>query len=222
MGRAGARPSTCHATEANRAFSPGSRSGCTLKVGKWRPNVFVVAFVLGAVVLTVLPLLQKRFLKAAEPIVTLPDWSLSTAGGEVVGSQSLRGRVWLASFRASPCDSECLSRQEAFGRVLPHLEDLDGGVVLVTFTADAPVPSPPGWYVVGGPTEPQVVESFRDGWTAWGGNDAGSTAAEFSRLPGFALVDQNGALRGFWKEDAEGRGNAINAARLLRLHGPRP
>ena len=32
---------------------------------KWKPNFFVLAFVLGAIVLTLLPFLQRRFLKAA-------------------------------------------------------------------------------------------------------------------------------------------------------------
>jgi hypothetical protein len=189
---------------------------------KWKPNVFVLAFVLGAVVLTVLPFLQKRFLKAPAPIATLPAWSLSTSSGEEVGSEGLKGRVWLATFMARPCDSECADRQQAFGRSLPHLEDLDGGVVLVTFTPEAPGPSQAGWYVVSGANEPQVVDAFREGWRQWAGTDAGSSAEEFSTLPGVALVDQNGALRGFWKDDAAGRGNAINAARLLLQHGARP
>jgi hypothetical protein len=191
-------------------------------VKKWRPNVFVVAFVLGAVVLTVLPLLQRKFLKAPAPIVTLPSWSLATAGGEAVGSDTLRGRVWLASFRSSPCDAECAARQEAFARTLPHVADLDGGVVMVTVSLEAAGPSVPGWYVLGGGSAPEVVDAFREGWRTWAATDAGSTAAEFARLPGLALVDQNGALRGFWQDTPEGRGNAINAARLLLKHGADP
>lgn len=189
---------------------------------RFKPNIFVVAFVVGAVILTVLPFLQKRFLKAPPPIVTLPEWTLLTSSGEQVGSASLRGRVWMASFVAAPCDPDCVTRQESFGRSLPHLEDLDGGVVLVTLTAGTPAPSQRGWYVLGGEAEPQVVEAFRKGWLTWAGTDAGSTPAEFSNLPGVAVVDQNGALRGFWKDDAEGRGNAINAARLLSRYGVKP
>jgi hypothetical protein len=191
-------------------------------VKRLRPNIFVVAFVVGAVILTVLPFLQKRFLKAPPPIVTLPEWTLLTSSGEQVGSASLRGRVWMASFVASPCDADCVARQESFGRSLPHLEDLDGGVVLVSFTAGSPAPSRAGWYVLGGEAEAQVVEAFRKGWLTWAGTDAGSTPAEFSNLPGVAVVDQNGALRGCGKDDAEGRGNAINAARLLSRYGVKP
>lgn len=160
---------------------------------KLKPNAFVLAFVLGAAVLTLLPFLQKRFLKAPAPIRTLPGWP--------------PGRVSLVSFAPSPCDAECAQRQEAFERSRPHLDDVDGGVVMVTLSmADAA----------------SSIEEFRLAWVQWAGTDAGSTPAEFARLPGFAVVDQNGALRGFWKDDAEGRGNAINAARLLWRHGPAP
>ncbi|MBK7857524.1 MAG: hypothetical protein IPJ65_02640 [Archangiaceae bacterium] len=189
---------------------------------KWRPNVFVAAFVLGAAALTVLPFLQRRFLKAPEPIYTLPPWSLSTSSGEAVSDASLKGRVYLASFIASPCDTECVARQESFGHALPHLDDLDGGLVMVSFSAVAPSPSQPNWYVLGGPNESAVVESFREGWRRWAGTDAGTTPEEFSRLPGYAVVDQTGAVRGFWKDDVAGRGNAINAARLLLRYGVKP
>jgi hypothetical protein len=161
---------------------------------KWKPNVFVVAFVLGAAALTVLPFLQKFMLKAPVPIVTLPQWPQP-------------GRVAMVSFVPATCDAACAERQQAFERGRQHIEDLDGGVVLVSLSASA---------------SPELVEAFRVGWGTWGGGDAGSTAEEFTHLPGFAVVDQNGALRGFWKDDAEGRGNAINAARLLWKQGAAP
>lgn len=187
---------------------------------KLRPNVFVVAFILGAAVLTVLPLLQRRFLRAPAPIRPLAPWALSTADGTAVGTRELAGRVWLASFVTEPCDEACGARQAAFGRGLDHLQDLDGGVVLVSLGGTAA--SQRNWYVVNGPSAQAVIDDFRGGWAEWAKTDAGSTPREFARLPGFAVVDQNGALRGFWKDDAEGRGNAINAARLLFRHGPTP
>jgi len=161
---------------------------------KLKPNVFVLAFVLGAVVLTVLPFLQKRFLKAPAPIRTLPGWQYA-------------GKVAIVSFVPAPCEGECVERQDAFARSKPHLDDLDGGVVWVTLAM---------------PDAGAAIEELRLGWVQWAGTDAGSTPDEFARLPGEAVVDQNGALRGFWKDDPEGRGNAINAARLLWRHGPAP
>jgi hypothetical protein len=186
---------------------------------RWRPNVFVIAFLLGVVVLTVLPLLQRRFLRAPAPVFAVADWSLVTTGGGISSAQ-LRGRVYLASFVPPDCDDACRARQEEFGRSLRAISDLDGGVVLVTFVAGNLPACAPGWYCAGGPGVDNVIESFRAGWDAWAHTDAGSTWAEFATLPGEAVVDQNGMLRGFWKDELAQRGNAINAARLLAEHGP--
>jgi hypothetical protein len=185
---------------------------------KWRPNIFVLAFILGAIVLTVLPLLQRRFLKAPEPVVGLPAWSLLTADGGV-SSDDLRGHVYLASFVPPGCEEGCRTRQELFGHAVGHVADLDGGVLLVSFVAGLPPACPRGWICAGGPGVEHVIESFHAGWNAWAHTDAGQTWEEFATLPGEALVDQDGRLRGFWKDDPEGRGNSINAARLLAEHG---
>ncbi|MBL8950351.1 MAG: hypothetical protein JNK82_06220 [Myxococcaceae bacterium] len=155
---------------------------------------FVLAFVLGAVVLTALPLFQKKLLNAPAPVRALKGWPA--------------GRVSVVSFLPSPCDdAACVERQVAFARSKEHLDDTDGGVVWVTLS-----PADAG----------ELIEELRAGWVQWAGTDAGTTPEEFARLPGEAVVDQTGALRGFWKDDPEGRGNAINAARLLWRHGVKP
>jgi hypothetical protein len=90
-----------------------------------------------------------------------------------------------------------------------HINDLDGGVALVSVGVQTP-------------ESRALVEAFRKGWALWAKTDAGSTPEAFADLPGIALVDQDGALRGFWKDEPEGRGNAVNAARLLWRRGPQP
>jgi hypothetical protein len=75
---------------------------------------------------------------------------------------------------------------------------------------------------VGGAGVPSVLEQLRGAWGTWAGTDAGSTPEEFSTLPAVVLVDQAQAVRGFWQGDTAGRGNAINAARLLASHGVHP
>lgn len=197
----------------------------------WYRSPFVIAFFIGVAVLTVLPLLQRRFLSAPEPLATLPAWNLVTLGEDDVGSARLAGRVWLATFAPSPCDAACVERQRVFGTGLSHVDDLGGKVALVTFVfpgAEAPlrglVSPGAGWYLASGTREQlaPLVAALREAWGRWAGTDAGTTMDEFSRLPAVLLVDQQLALRGFWRDDAAGRGNAINAARLLAKHGPRP
>ena len=66
-----------------------------------------------------------------------------------------------------------------------------------------------------------LVAALHEGWRQWAKTDAGQTEEEFFQLPAVILVDQEGMLRGFWRDDSTGRGNAINAARLLAEHGAR-
>jgi hypothetical protein len=193
-------------------------------------NPFVLGFLIGIAFLTVLPFLQRPFLKAPPPIATLAPWKLPTTDGGFVGSEELKGTVWLASFPPPTCEAACQEKQQRFGRVLNHIDDLDGGVALVSFAFDTTVIEPAGgllpgrWYVTRASAAEldTALTSLREGFTRFGGRDGGATAAEFSQVPGYALVDQNGALRGFWMDTDTGRGNAINAARLLAKFGPNP
>jgi hypothetical protein len=195
----------------------------------WK-NPFVIGFVIGIAVLTVLPFLQRRFLKAPPPISSLAPWALPTVDGGSVSSEALKGTVWLASFAPPECDATCREDQARFGRALNHVDDFDGGIALVTFafesTAVPEVPDlrPGRWYVTRASAAQLdgALVSLREGFTTFGGRDGGATAAEFARVPGLALVDQRGDLRGFWLNDPAGRGNAINAARLLARYGPQP
>jgi len=201
------------------------------KTPLWK-NPFVIAFVLGVIFLTVVPFLQRRFLRAPPPLATLPAWQVPTPGGGSVGGDTLQGRVWLANFVPAPCDSACVEKQDFFGRTLEHVDDLDGGVALVSFAqadAGAAVASVAQthagrWYVAAG-SDAQlapVLRALHDALQAWGGRDAGATPGEFLHLDAFVLVDQTGAVRGFWPADPSGRGNATNAARLLAKYGPNP
>lgn len=190
------------------------------KIPLWR-NPFVIAFVVGALFLTVLPFMQKRFLKAPPPGPSLGAWALQTADGGTVGDEQLKGRVWVASFAATP------AKRAEFGTILKHTEDLGDKVVLVSFIAPGEA-GPPGsdrWFVVSGDParfEALAMGHFQPAFAEFAHTDAGSTLAEWTEVPTMAVVDQNGALRGFWRDNDLGRGNAINAARLLAKHGPMP
>lgn len=200
------------------------------KKGPFYKNPFVIGFFIGIAFLTVMPFLQRRFLKAPPPIATLAPWRLSTTDGGVVGSVELQGTVWLASFPRPSCEGECRDKQQFFARALNHIDDLDGGIALVSFAFDTTVLEAPSgllpgrWYVTRATAAEldAALSSLRGAFTAFGGRDGGATAAEFSSVPGYALVDQHGAVRGFWMDTDTGRGNAINAARLLAKYGPNP
>lgn len=185
------------------------------KIPVWR-NPFVLAFVVGAFFLTVLPFMQRRFLKAPPPGPSLGAWALPTGDGGTFGADQLKGKVWLASFAPDP------GRRAEFGTILKHVEDLDA-VVLVSFVAadEAGPAGGPRWFVVRG-ADALALTQFRPAFVEFSHQDAGTTLAEWAQVPTLAVVDQNGALRGFWPDTPLGKGNAINAARLLARYGATP
>lgn len=196
---------------------------------KW-VNPYAAAFVIGAVLLTVLPLLQRRFLSAPPPVGAWGDWSLQAVddGGTETSGQ-LGGKVVLMNFAPSPCDSACVDRISAMSKALGHTDDLAEKIELVTVVSAGAGESfrgraQPRWHVLSGDagTVDPVLERLRSAWAAFAHTDAGDSAAAFSSLPAWVVVDQNGAIRGFWQDNEVGRGNAINAARLLAKEGPNP
>lgn len=196
---------------------------------KWI-NAYTVAGALGVVFLTAMPFLSKRFLKAPPPIAPMGVWSLPTLDGRAtLGSDTLRGKVVLVTVAPGPCDAACVEKQRAFGRGLEHTDDLKEAIQLVTITRASAAPVLAGlaigrWHVLSG-TDEQVARALEPLFTAWSkkqGTDAGVSLEERLMLPAITLIDQNGDVRDFWRDDNAGRGNAINAARLLAQHGPNP
>jgi cytochrome oxidase Cu insertion factor (SCO1/SenC/PrrC family) len=198
-------------------------------------NPFIWAFLVGVVALTLLPMLQRGFLRAPPPIQQLEPFSLPSSDGSRVTEGTLRGKVWVAQVLPEKCTPECLARVDRLGRLLPHLTNAAGPVVLMSVVVaragmgvspELGAHAVPGrWLFVSGTPEevaPLVTRGLWHAVSSWSITDAGSTLGDFTKLPMLALVDQNGAVRGFWPDDAPGRGNIINAARLLARYGPRP
>lgn len=194
-------------------------------------NPWSAAFVFGVVFLTAVPLLQRRFLKAPPPVGSLGSWTLVDAEtGKPLGNADLVDKVILATFAPQECDAVCMERHEGLRRALAHTDDLGDKIQLVTFAAPAAAarlrgasPTPRLHVATGAPDQLEVVASgVRRGWDTFAGTDAGSNTWDLLRLPAYMVVDQRGLIRGYWRTDAAGRGNAINAARLLARHGPTP
>lgn len=193
-------------------------------------NVWTITFVVGAALLTAMPFLQRRFLSAPPPLGPLGAFTLVDAASQApLSDQGLRGKVLLLTLAPSPCDDACAERSAALARGLTHTDDLGDRVLLLTVALPGATEQlkdkGQGRYHVATGTREQlepVLGGLRAAWARFAGTDAGTTSDEFSRLPAFAVVDQEGQVRGFWREDAAGRGNAINAARLLARYGVKP
>jgi len=193
-------------------------------------NIYTVVFVLGAAVLTAMPLLQRRFLTAPAPLGPMGAWALKAVPGDAeVSSSSETGHVLLATLAPAACDEPCVERSRGLVRALEHTDDLGDVIHLVTFTQAQAAPAlhalSKGRYRVltGSPDAlDPVLIALKSAWQTFAGTDAGATVDDFAALPAYVVIDQQGNVRGFWRDDAAGRGNAINAARLLAKHGVKP
>jgi protein SCO1/2 len=213
----------------------------TAKEPLWK-NPFVLAFVAGAITLTLLPVLASATLRAPPPVASLGAWSLVDQDGQMIGNESLRGQVWVASVFFSRCPSVCPRQQKDFAQILSHLEDLRSPdkkpVRLVSFSVDPTHDTPEvlrawaeknhadttRWSLVTGP-EDRVKALLVDRMFLEVGQKTpvpGTDLFDIAHASRFVLVDQNGDVRGYWPTDELGRGNLINAARLLWKKGPTP
>ncbi len=209
-------------------------------------NPFVIAFIAGAIALTALPLLQSLVMRAPEPVASLGEWRLTDQDGNTISNDTLRGTVWVASIFFSRCATVCPPQQEAMGKLLRHVDDLRATdkppIKLVSFTVDPEFDTPQALTAYA--KRLGVDEQVRAGlWSFATGSEDALKALLVKRmflevgdrvpLPGdaglfdvahtsrFVLVDQNGDVRGYWTTDELGRGNLINAARLLWKRGPK-
>ena len=207
----------------------------------WK-NPFVIAFVAGAITLTILPVMAGMTLRAPPPVASLGEWKLVDQDGHEVGSDSLRGQVWIASVFFSRCPSVCPKQQKDFASILPHLDDLRAPdkkpVRLVSFSVDPEFDTPEvlrawatkhgadlaRWSLVTG-AESDVKKLLVDRMFLEVGQKTpvpGTDLFDIAHASRFVLVDGNGDVRGYWPTDDLGRGNLINAARLIWKKGPKP
>lgn len=201
-----------------------SNEPATLKSEPSSMKPWVIGFLLGAVVLTVLPLLQQRFLKAPPPVQQLSPWSVTSVSGGDVDSRALADKVVVLTVATSPCDADCVTRVKEFGALAHHVDDLGDRVVLVTLVDEGAADALREYVQKGssawrfGALEPAANAQFQAALVKFLGADS----TDFARSHSLMLLDQNDAVRGFWQGDMAGRGNVVNAARLLAKHGANP
>ena len=101
----------------------------------WK-NPYLIGFLIGAFFLTIMPLLQRQFLKAPPPIRQLTAWELPSLGGGPISTAALKGKVVLAIAEVGPCDQTCVDRQRTFGLAVRHVDDLKERVALVSLVGE--------------------------------------------------------------------------------------
>lgn len=212
---------------------PQAPQAAEAKVPLWK-NPFVIAFAVGVVVITLVRPLSELFRSAPPPIRQLSPWALTSLGGGPASASALQGTVVLLSAELGPCDERCVERQTEFGAGARHVDDLGGKVIFLTLVGDEARAALEAQIAVASPLrrfagtsaelQPLVAELQaalaqrqleRD-------QREGAPRVQFALARPVVLIDQAGNVRDFWPMDGAGRGNSINAARLLATRGPQP
>jgi hypothetical protein len=181
---------------------------------------FFIAFICGAISLTVLPILQKKFLKAAPPLGSLPEFSLPKIGtGESFSKANLSQGIWIVSLVPNGCTGHCWERQIDFAKAHRNVADLKQIHLMrlvspevssdVAKLADAEVTS----LECSGTSFVAVENTLKELWKIQGTGEIPNGSV--TTWGAFMVIDEKAQVRGFWPDDIAGLGNAINAARLL-------
>lgn len=159
--------------------------------------------------------------QAAEPPairIPLPAFELTDQRGARFGLEQLRGRVWIADFIFTTCPTVCPKLTQRMSEIERRGRDLGDALHLVTFTVDPENDTPAvlaayaasqrlpleRWTFLTGPLD-QIESTVLDGFKIAMGKKESSPGL-FSIFHGerLVLVDQQGAIRGYYEANDDG------------------
>jgi protein SCO1/2 len=165
---------------------------------------------------------------------TVPEFALTERSGVEFGSESLKGRIWIADFIFTRCAGTCPTmsgNMEVLQRALERIPELHPPAVLVSFTVDPENDTPevlqkyaefynaegPQWlFLTGEYDELQklAIEGFKLG--VQHGYD--SEIEPIIHSQSFVLVDKKGQIRGYYDgtEDTTMRKVLADVQKLIR------
>lgn len=149
-------------------------------------------------------------------LATVPAFVLTDQEGRPFGSAELAGRVWVASFIFTRCDTVCPAITREMARLQARTRNLEPALHLVSFSVDpehdtparladysrAHRASPRMWTFLTGPTG-AVRETVERGLRVSMGSDpADPSPAGISHGTHLVLVDGAGRIRGYYDPTA--------------------
>lgn len=182
-------------------------------------NPFVWAFFLGAVFVTAIrPFL--RFEPDPPPVTGhLPSFELVDRTGQPFGSRDLAGRVYVANFFFSRCQSICPTLMKSVARLQDRYDEAGvDGVRIVSITVDPSHDTPQQlrevanrygvdsdrWTLLTGPRE-RIRELATEGFhVAVGERTETNGLMDIAHTGKLVLVDPEGGIRGYYSSDEEG------------------
>jgi protein SCO1 len=165
---------------------------------------------------------------------TVPPFQLTDQDGRAFGSQDLAGRVWVASFLFTRCQTVCPRVTAQMARVQGRTRNLEPALHLVSFSVDpehdtparlaayaqAHRASPRMWTFLTGPAD-AVQETVERGLRVSMGKDpADPSPAGISHGTHLVLVDGVGRIRGYYDpEEPDAVDRLVRDAALLVNRG---
>jgi protein SCO1 len=165
---------------------------------------------------------------------TVPAFQLTDQDGRPFGSGDLTGRVWVASFIFTRCETVCPAITRQMARIQDRTRNLEPALHLVSFSVDpghdtpdrlaayarANHASPRMWTFVTGPAE-QVRQTVERGLRVSMGQAEGDPSpAGISHGTHLVLVDGRARIRGYYDPDEPGAiDRVIRDAALLVNRG---
>lgn len=139
----------------------------------------------------------------------LPHFSLTDRSGEIVDSEQLRGKVWIANFIFTRCPDFCPALTARMAQLQKRLPADADPVRLVSFSVDPVHDTPavltayaaragarPQWLFLTGPRD-TLAGLLRDGFRVAYADD-GPPTAPITHSDRFVLVDRSLRLRGYY------------------------
>lgn len=187
----------------------------------FRRYLWVISFVGGVLTLTALRC-SGRLRQVPDPpqvLFALPSYELVDHRNEPFTPQTLHGKVWVAGFVFTSCPSSCPVVTKAMADLRERYDRYSVDVEMVSFTVDPQNDTPPvlaeyfesqgidsdKWrFVTGEPT--QVLQLVRKGFKLGVGEreaDEDGVAYDIAHSTKLALIDGDGAVRGFYGIDGE-------------------
>jgi protein SCO1 len=147
----------------------------------------------------------------------LPEFELTDQRGDRFGLSNLRGKIWVANFIFTSCPTVCPKLTRRMAEVQNRGKNLGDHFHLVSFTVDPENDTPERllaysqsfkinqrrWSFLTGPLdqiESTVVGGFK---IAMGKEDQGAGIFSIFHGERLVLVDENGAIRGFYEANDE-------------------
>ncbi len=163
-----------------------------------------------------------RISPSGVPVLSeLPPFTLTDASGEPFGTSALRGKVWVADFIFTRCDSLCAAMTAVMRNLLSEvsLDPVPVDLRLVSFSVDPDYDTPEvlakyaadhgavdsRWLFLTG-SRAEIGDLSRRGFELPAGGAAGDAAAPIAHSERLVLVDRAGRIRGYYGSgDAEER-----------------